>query len=491
MSSPAASAPLAVLVLAWDETTPAARVLVEATELQAPPDSVVALVPTGPPAHELSQEEFLPLEASAAPPEPVVTPSPPQAEKPAIADSTELAPDTTEASETAPLLPATPSPASTLPELLTATANPTEATDSAAPTDGLTAAVAQAAPATTTAALVGPALVYQEVRVLHFDTYSPAVLASTSAQVAPTLVWSGASDVPAAPYLGSSEPLLAAQGRLATEGSAVAAALLAATDTAASALVALRTLGPPPVEMAATLPDGAEARTAPPAYLLAESPAAPDAEPDALPTPISDEPAPLTDASTTELSEEAAEESFAVDATPVQAAEPTIPAPLVPASPAPAVAEPALLAPADASDFAALYPAAQSFNAPNLNFQIIQYARLAVPQALAEQPFEVIYAPAWPTWLAAQELRHRSGQPLVLHLAQLAAADEELVDLAAGWVAEIQRQALHRADLILTETPALAQRLRRELTLPAHRVRPVPAADAAAVAQALRTAQRY
>jgi len=139
----------------------------------------------------------------------------------------------------------------------------------------------------------------------------------------------------------------------------------------------------------------------------------------------------------------------------------------------------------------ALHPAGQPFDAPDLNFQVIQYARQAVPRALAESPFGVIYAPAWPTWLAAQELRQRTGQPLVLHLAQLAVTDDELIDLAAGWVAEIQRQALHRADLILTETPALAQRLRRELTLPAHRVRPVPAADAAAVAQALRTAQRY
>lgn len=202
------------------------------------------------------------------------------------------------------------------------------------------------------------------------------------------------------------------------------------------------------------------------------------------------------DASTTELSEAAAgpAASLTVDASAAQAelAQPIAPAGITeaaettpPAAETPILAAAELAAPAT-SNLHALHPAGQPFNAPDLNFQIIQYARQAVPQALAEQPFGVIYAPAWPTWLAAQELRHRSGQPLVLHLAQLAAADDELIDLAAGWVAEIQRQALHRADLILTETPALAQRLRHELSLPAYRVRAVPAADAAAVALALR-----
>lgn len=112
-----------------------------------------------------------------------------------------------------------------------------------------------------------------------------------------------------------------------------------------------------------------------------------------------------------------------------------------------------------------------------------------MPLALAEPEFAAIYAPAWPTWLAAQELRQRTGQPLVLHVAALAAADTETIDTAAGWVAELQRQALRRADLILAETPALAQRLRRELGLHYGMVLTIPAAEAGAVAQALREAR--
>jgi len=152
-------------------------------------------------------------------------------------------------------------------------------------------------------------------------------------------------------------------------------------------------------------------------------------------------------------------------------------------------AAPALAAEqAEASGLAqALRAAGRRYLAPNLNFQVIQYARFAVPLALADQPFEAIYAPAWPTWLAAQELRQRTGQPLVLHVVALAAPAAESLAMATGWEAELQRQALRRADLVLTETTALAHRLCHELALPAAGVRTIAATDVAAIAQALRT----
>jgi hypothetical protein len=153
----------------------------------------------------------------------------------------------------------------------------------------------------------------------------------------------------------------------------------------------------------------------------------------------------------------------------------------------------AAFATADEADALAAEPTmpqllSQPFEAPDLNFQVIQYARFAVPVALAQAPFAAIYAPAWPTWLAAQELRHRTRQPLVLHVATLAAAEGQSLETATGWQAELQRQALQRADLILAETPELTRRLRHDLGLTPELVRTVPAADAAAVAQALRTA---
>ena len=502
MNLPVASDPVAVLVLAWDETTPATRVLVEATAVLAPAlDSVVALVPTGLAADELSQEEFLPLEASITLPElPTLLEALP-AETPAEvagidADNTEEAldnpeatVDTTEAVASSPLLAIATSPANS-----SAEAAATPAVEATAPL--LPVATSAAA---TAAALVKPALVWQEVRVLRWDANlggaNAAARGAHLGQGEPTFVWTGAATTPAAPYLGSSESALAIQDNSIIDtpagNSAVAAALLGAADTAATALRALRTLGPTS-NGAFLATSEVPASTQPPTYPRAELPETADAESDATPTPVADEPVPTAEASTTELSEEAAtaQESFAVDTTLVQAAEPAAPAPPTQATLTPPIAEPEFFAPAESPQLAALRPAGQAFDAPDLNFQIIQYARMAVPQALNERPFGVIYAPSWPTWLAAQELRHRSGQPLVLHIAKLAAADDEPIDLATGWIAELQRQGLHRADLILTETHALAQRLRHELALPAHRVRPVPATDAAAVAQALRTAVR-
>jgi len=120
-----------------------------------------------------------------------------------------------------------------------------------------------------------------------------------------------------------------------------------------------------------------------------------------------------------------------------------------------------------------------------LNFEIIQFARLAVPLALGEAPFSLIYAPSWPTWLAAQELSQRTGQPLVLHLSTLAAGPAP-ADTAVGWAAELQRQVLRQADLVLVETYALARRLYRELGLATAAVRVVPAAEPAAIVRAWR-----
>jgi ABC-type phosphate/phosphonate transport system substrate-binding protein len=76
----------------------------------------------------------------------------------------------------------------------------------------------------------------------------------------------------------------------------------------------------------------------------------------------------------------------------------------------------------------------------------------------------------------------------VLHVATLAAAEDQSLETATGWQAELQRQALQRADLILAETPELTRRLRHDLGFSPELVRTVPAADAASVAQALRTA---
>ncbi|WP_303310643.1 glycosyltransferase [Hymenobacter sp. BT730] len=102
----------------------------------------------------------------------------------------------------------------------------------------------------------------------------------------------------------------------------------------------------------------------------------------------------------------------------------------------------------------------------SLNFRVIQYARFATP-LVAEKPFQVIYAADWPTWLAAMEIRQRTGRPLVLHVHSLC-SDRNTTD-DRGWIQELERLALRRADLILVDSEELCHRLRQHYNIPLHR----------------------
>ena len=486
MILPVAAAPVAVLVLAWDETTPAVRALVEAPEAPtAAFDSVVVVVPAGPgAAGEPTQEEFLPL--AAAPELPPNAHSANFTPKAQPAPPAESPPGATPARTTALPLALKPMPGST----------PTLATSLAAIrlADGLVSAEERPVPPASP-------LAWAIVRILRLSSFSLPQLAGRAGQPLPAPVWTGTRAAPAAPYAGSAAaPATAlsqpAAGRYPTSPAAkpietrllVASRLLPAGASPLSPAPAAGAPAPP-------MPPAA-APALPPTYLPGEAiPLGSDFERDDAPLPTPNE---LPTESESFFSED--EAPLPTPLPPAQGGWPEAlaalqqPAPTeTAAAPGPAASSEPLAAGRAATSapptHPALRPAASQFEAPNLNFQIIQYARFAVPVALAEPPFAVLYAPAWPTWLAAQELRQRTGRPLVLHVAALAAADGELIETATGWPAELQRQALRRADLILTETEALAARLHGELNHLTATVRVVPAADAAAIAHALSTAQ--
>jgi hypothetical protein len=470
MSLLAASVPVAVLVLAWDETAPAVRALVEATETTTSAlDSIVVLVPAE--AGELTQEEFMPL---------VPEPTPLSTTAEVASPSTEAPPATAEATSLSP------APADLTLPLATPTLQPVPL--------GLLADVPSIpAPQIDTA----PApLAWAAVRVLHLSSFSLPELTALSNQALPQPIWQSSLASPAAPYLGSQSET--ARGE--TTGLApLTTTQLEATKATPSSLVGVDfPLSPTlagtdqPEEQPLPALPSAEA----PDYLLAESPvAALDAEADLA--PIQPEELTTGEASPTEAPLDAAAAEAQTDWVEALASLRT-PLPIDERTPTTDLEDEAAYYAATTSKQppaaagtgpAELRPPRQPFEAPNLNFQVIQYARFAVPLALAQAPFAAIYAPAWPTWLAAQELRYRTRQPLVLHVATLAANAGDSLATATGWQAELQRQALHRADLILAETPELTRRLRHDLGLAPELVRTVPAADAAAVAQALRTAQ--
>jgi len=442
MPEPAAdtTVPLAVLVLAWDETTPAVRALIEATQAPTPAvASILVMVPQAAHPEALSAEEYLPLLPELLDPAAPTLPAP-AAEPSALPSSPAGTPSALPQADAQPL-------ASSL-----APAN------SLTPSTATTTAVPETQPASALPTSEPSALGWSAVQVVRLSTLTLAALGQRAGQALPTPSWTGAPTAPAAPYQGSS----------------VADALVVNVNTDV-----LPALAAPITSLPAA-----------PSYQSAEPLAqAADLEGDLLPLEVAD--LASSEQHSAELLPEPAEVPLAssnwqagwpealasLSQPPVPEPVPAVPP--VPASPTPpALHEAALGLPAR--------PAAPQYSEPDLNFKIIQYARFAVPVALAEAPYAAIYAPAWPTWLAAQELRQRTGGPLVLHVATL--PDEPLAT-ATGWVAELQRQALRRADVVLAETPALAQRLRHELDLPAATVHPVPAADAAAIAHALHTAR--
>ncbi|TYZ14302.1 glycosyltransferase [Hymenobacter lutimineralis] len=122
----------------------------------------------------------------------------------------------------------------------------------------------------------------------------------------------------------------------------------------------------------------------------------------------------------------------------------------------------------------------------DLNFRVIQYARFATPLAAGKQ-FEIIYATDWPTWLAALEIRQRTGRPLVLQLHSLAQDRASADDW--GWIQALERLALRRADVVLVNSEELCHRVRAIYKLPLRRMRVQPdPADATEVARIVQAA---
>ncbi|MBO2010737.1 glycosyltransferase family 4 protein [Hymenobacter negativus] len=174
------------------------------------------------------------------------------------------------------------------------------------------------------------------------------------------------------------------------------------------------------------------------------------------------------------LFDEPTEEIGAAEANDISAPEDD----LVPDAPAPvesqAAPEPAAL------------PAAAAPQMPQLeglNFRMIQYARQAAQLVQHRPDFGVIYAPNWPAWLAALEIRNSSRQPLVLYLTSLAA------DFAGpaerGWLPELERMTLRRATLVLVPDATVQRRLVALYGGLAGEIRVLAADDEAAVQRML------
>ena len=151
---------------------------------------------------------------------------------------------------------------------------------------------------------------------------------------------------------------------------------------------------------------------------------------------------------------------------------------LVLEEPTPPAAAPAAMEPIAPSEPIVLFPALEG-----LNFRMIQYARRAAQLVRDRSDFRVIYAPNWPAWLAALEIRNSSRQPLVLYVASLAA--NFAAPTERGWLLEVERMTLRRATLILVPDEDLYRRLRAQYGATIGEIRVVAAADEPHVQQVL------
>jgi len=183
---------------------------------------------------------------------------------------------------------------------------------------------------------------------------------------------------------------------------------------------------------------------------------------------------------------EATEELGTAEAAALSAPEDDLTPEEAPAHPEPAAAPvPAPLAAAEVAPVAA--KPTLSEHAPSLkglNLRMIEYARRAARLVRGRPDFGVIYAPNWPGWLAALEVRNNTGQPLVLYATGL--ASQFAGPAERGWLLEVERMALRKAQLVLVPTETVRQQLRAHYGATIADVRVVAADDEVAVQEVLR-----
>lgn len=285
----------------------------------------------------------------------------------------------------------------------------------------------------------------------------PAGLANV--QLRSSLAQRAAADwqAPAAPYLGSAETVVTQ----AVEAVATPAIETSAAEAASVAEVAAATASAP-------APGAPAAPVGAPAPL--ESPVLAGATPGTgvAPAPLFDQPeSEIGAGEAADLAED--DDNLAVETAPVAAP---------PAGPARASLTQGLAAlhRAPAAETEAIQP---TFDlSDGLHYRVIQYARFATYVLDGDgEDFGVIYAPDWPTWLAALEIRARTRRPLVVHLRLLAA--ESAAPAERGWLLELERMVLRYAHTVLVASDELrAQALHHYPLLAPGQVRTVAADDA-------------
>lgn len=114
------------------------------------------------------------------------------------------------------------------------------------------------------------------------------------------------------------------------------------------------------------------------------------------------------------------------------------------------------------------------FSQMDFNTQVIHYARYATRLA-SQKKYDIIFAYDWMTYLAGIELKLVSGKILVVHVQSL--CEERGGPDSKGWAYEIEKQALEKADFVITRTEELVSAVEERYNIPAVKIRSLSKLD--------------
>jgi glycogen synthase len=106
----------------------------------------------------------------------------------------------------------------------------------------------------------------------------------------------------------------------------------------------------------------------------------------------------------------------------------------------------------------------------DLNFKVIQYARYTARLA-SNKEFDIIYAHDWMTFQAGIEIKMVTGKPLVVHVHSL--SYDRMGAEAKGWVHEMEKRALAKADYIIAVSQYTAKILSEQYDIPVEKIVPI------------------
>ncbi|MES2658206.1 MAG: glycosyltransferase [Verrucomicrobiota bacterium] len=107
---------------------------------------------------------------------------------------------------------------------------------------------------------------------------------------------------------------------------------------------------------------------------------------------------------------------------------------------------------------------------PDIGGKVIEFSKIAAKLALLE-PFDIIHAHDWMTFLAGVEVKKATGKPLVVHVhaLQYDRAGAE----ARGWIYDIEKYGMEQADRVIPVSRYTGEIITLHYGIPARKIRPV------------------